>query len=356
MKKSLMLLFGFGMGLSMAHSAPFSSEEARRVFDESSVNVSTSAKVVGDYLFAEVNWQEDKSATTEDREAQELAALLAAMQNFITPNAAPCTNSPFCKILTEWLEPLPEFNVPNVQSFVLKDETKGDHRHQVVALEAKPLVDAKRKAQADIADKNSRTESQWVKLLQGAYAQFKAPEEKRKFFVLLGCPLVNLIADKGGGDYGSVLPGGEGGWAELEKIINWRPVADSFYAEYPNLLWTAYARRTDAIFFPAWSENDGGRLDEAAKLYRQGKDIPTIIRLLAESISMNPINSTKWEYLGGILKVSNRPCDAVIAYIQALKINSKSPWAWKGLADSLDNAGFKENATGLRWYLKMKGN
>ena len=356
MKKSLMLLFGFGMGLSMAHSAPFSSEEARRVFDESSVNVSTSAKVVGDYLFTEVSWQEDKSATTEDREAQELSALLAAMQNFITPNAAQCTNSPFCKTLTEWLEPTLEFNVPNVQSFVLKDETNGDQRRQVVALEAKPLVDAKRRAQAGIVDKNSRTESQWAKLLQGAYVQFKTPEEKRKFFVLLGCPLVNFIADKGSGDYGSALPGCESGWAELEKIRNWRPSADSFYAEYPNLLWTAYAKRTDAIFFPAWSENDGGRLDEAAKLYRQGKDIPTIIRLLAESISLNPINSMKWEYLGGVLKVSNKPCDAVIAYIQALKINPKSQWAWKGLVDSLDKAGFKANAAGLRWYLKIKGN
>lgn len=356
MKKSLMLLFGFGMGLPMAHSAPFSSEEARRVFDESSVNVSTSAKVVGDYLFTEVSWQEDKSATTEDREAQELSALLAAMQNFIAPDTAQCTNSPFCKKLTEWLEPTLEFNVPNVQSFVLKDETNGDQRRQVVALEAKPLVDAKRRAQAGIVDKNSRTESQWAKLLQGAYVQFKTPEEKRKFFVLLGCPLVNFIADKGSGDYGSALPGCESGWAELEKIRNWRPSADSFYAEYPNLLWTAYAKRTDAIFFPAWSENDGGRLDEAAKLYRQGKDIPTIIRLLAESISLNPINSMKWEYLGGVLKVSNKPCDAVIAYIQALKINPKSQWAWKGLVDSLDKAGFKANAAGLRWYLKIKGN
>ena len=355
MKKSLVLLFGLGMGLT-AHSAPFSSEEARRVFDESSVNVSTSAKVVGDYLFTEVSWQEDRSATIENREAQELSALLAAMQDFIAPNVVQCTNSPFCKTLTEWLEPMTGFNVPNVQSFVLKDETKGDKRLQIVALEAKPLVDAKRKAQASIADKNSRTESQWARLLQGACAQFKTPEEKRKFFVLLGCPLVNLIADKGSGDYGSALPGGESGWAELEKIINWRPDASSFYAEYPNLLWTAYAKRTDAIFFPAWSENDGGRLDEAAKLYRQGKDIPTIIRLLAESISMNPISSTKWEYLGGVLKASNKPYDAIIAYIQALKINSKSPWAWKGLVDSLDKAGFKANATGLKWYLKLKCN
>ena len=141
MKNGLMFLLGCGMCFS-ASPATFTPEEARRIFGESSVNVSTSAKVVGDYLFAEVSWQEDKSATTEDREAQELSALLAAMQNFIAPDTAQCTNSPFCKTLTEWLEPTLEFNVPNVQSFVLKDETNGDQRRQVVALEAKPLVDA----------------------------------------------------------------------------------------------------------------------------------------------------------------------------------------------------------------------
>ena len=354
MKKALLLLLGFGMSISVARSAPFSSKEARRVFDESSVNVSTGAKVVGDYLFVEVNWKEDRTATIEDREAQELFALLDAMENFVTPVVASCTNSPFCKTLTEWLDPPPEFNFRNVRNLVLKDETKGDRRHQIVALEAKPLVDAKHKAQTGIADRNSRTESQWADLLQGACAQFKTPEEKRKFFVLLGCPIVNLVADKGSGDFGSALPGGEGGWAELEKIRRWRPGDGSFFAEYPKLLWTAYAKRTDSLFLPAWSEDDGGRFDEARKLYHQGKDVQKIIRLLAESISMNPIHAAKWEYLGGILKVSNKPFDAVIAYIQALKINPRSKQGWNGLVDSLDKAGYKGNATGLRWYLKIK--
>ena len=68
---------------------------------------------------------------------------------------------------------------------------------------------------------------------------------------------------------------------------------------------------------------------------------------------MNPINNKKWEYLGGVLKASNKPQDALIAYIQALKINSKNVWAWKGLADSCEKTGFVENAKGIRWYLKI---
>lgn len=276
------------------------------------------------------------------------------MEDFVTPTGATCTNSPFCKTLTEWLEPSASFDFRNVRSLVLKDEAKNDQRRQIVALEAKPLENARRKAQESVSNRRCRTESQWVELLKGTYAQFKTPEEKRKFFVLLGCPLVNLIMDKGCGNYGTVLPGGESGWAELEKIINWRPAAGSFYTEYPNLLWTAYAKRTDATFFPAWVEEDGGRLTEAQKLYHQGKDVQTIIRLLAESISMNPIHATKWEYLGGVLKVLNKPFDAVIAYIQALKINAKSQQGWAGLVDSLDKAEYKANASGLRWYLKIR--
>ena len=74
---------------------------------------------------------------------------------------------------------------------------------------------------------------------------------------------------------------------------------------------------------------------------------------LTESISLNPISSKKWEYLGGVLKASGRPKDALVAYVQALKISSESPWAWKGLIDCCEKTGLEENAKGLRWYMKI---
>ena len=357
MKKSLMLLFGFGMGLSMAHSAPFSSEVARHVFDEFSPTFDRNDYVeTNGFVFARLRWKIESSDSAVESRKKSLAAVRQFLERYVAPVTIACTNSPFCSALTSWMLPRVSFSLQNVSTSILKDETSDNIRTQIVAFDFVPLDRARGLAKGQVEALQKRSEQQWGEELEKTFKKFKTPEEKRKFFVLLGCPIVNLIADKGSGDYGFALPGGESGWAEFERIINWRPGAGSFYAEYPNLLWTAYAKRTDAIFFPSWSENDGGRLDEAAKLYRQGKDIPTIIRLLAESISMNPISSTKWEYLGGVLKASNKPCDAVIAYIQALKINSKSPWAWKGLVDSLDKAGFKANAAGLGWYLKIKGN
>lgn len=353
MKNELMFLLVCGMSLS-ASPATFTPEEARRIFGESSSCVSSSGAVVGDYLFLEVNWKEDASLSTEEREEQEMSALLEAMQKFITPKPFVCTNSPFCKTLTDWLLPVSEFNVPNVKSSVVKDGTKDGRRTQVIAVEAAPLMAARDFALKSAASVNNRSEAQWAESLKNALAQFKKPDDKQKFYTLLGCPIVNLIFCRGNEYNVSVLPGCERACDELRTLSTFVTEGDSFFVEYPNILWGHYAHDHSVLFFPTWEEDDGGRLIEAEKLYRQGKNIPMIIRLLVESISINPISSTKWEYLGGVLKASGKPKDALIAYVQALRISPRSQWAWKGLVDCCEKVGFKENAKGLKWYLKMK--
>jgi cytochrome c-type biogenesis protein CcmH/NrfG len=101
-------------------------------------------------------------------------------------------------------------------------------------------------------------------------------------------------------------------------------------------------------------EDDQGRLAEAEKLYRQGKNIPKIIDLLTASIAINPIHSRKWEYLGGALMASGRTGVALIAYVQSLRINPKNSFAWKGLRSCCEKCGLLENAKGLSWYLRMR--
>lgn len=353
MKNELMLLLGCGMCLS-AFSAAFTPEEARRVFGETSSSVSSSGTVVGDYLFFEVKWKEDNSLPTEDREAQEMNALLEAMQRFITPQSCACTNSPFCKTLTDWLLPAAEFNVPNVKSSVVKDDSKEGNRTQVVAVEAAPMMSARDLALKSVASVNNRSEAQWAESLKKALTQFKKPDDKQKFYTLLGCPIVNLIFSRSNEYRVSVLAGCERACDELGLLAKFATEGDSFFVEYPNILWGHYAHDRSVLFFPAWEENDEGRLIEAEKLYQKGKDIPKIIKLLVESLSINPISSTKWEYLGGVLKASGKPSDALIAYVQALKISPRSQWAWKGVADCCEKAGLTENAKGLKWYLKIK--
>lgn len=353
MKNKLALLFGCWICFSTCFSA-FTPEEAHRIFDESSPYVSSSATTVGDYLFLKIKWEEDKSLSTEDQEAQEMMALLEAMRKFITPQSCVCTNSPFCKTLTDWLLPETEFNVPNVQSSTIKDESINGERIQIIAVEAAPLIAAKDMAIKKVLTINSRTEAEWVNALKGVKSQFTKPEDTQKFYTILGCPIVNLIFTRSNNYQVSVLPGCECACDELKTITKFVTESNSFFVKHPNILWDYYTHNHSGLFFPSWEENDNGQFTQAEKLYRQGKDISKIITFLVESLSINPISSTKWEYLGGVLKASGKPKDAIIAYIQSLKINSKNQWSWKGLMDCCEKAGLKENAKGLKWYLKIK--
>ena len=337
-------------------SAAFTPEEARRVYGETSpAFASSSTQEAGEYIFMDVKWDSDKDATSEDRESQEMSALLDAIQKYVAPPVVACTNSPFSKALTTWLTPDVEFNVPDVQSSVVKDEDKDGKRHQVIAFDAKVLKAAKEEAAKKAHGVNSRSESDWLALLKNAYANFKTPTEKRKFNVMLGCPIVNFIECKGKYEAIEANADEKAGMNEVDKLVKWSPSEGSLFKEYPNLLWTNYKTGGSDLFYPCWKEEDGGKFAEAEGLYRKGKDIPRIITLLAESISLNPIDDKKWSYLGGVLKASNKPEDALIAYIQCLKFNDENPWAWKGVQDCCKKLGLKSNADGLSWYFKLRG-
>lgn len=338
-------------------SAAFTPEEARRVYGESSSTFfsESSFKEVGDYVFMEVKWRVDKDADAEDREAQGMSALMEAIQVYLTPSVVACTNSPFSKALTTWLTPETEFNLPEVQSSIVKDEEKDGEKCQVIAFDASVLKAAKVRAAQKAHSVNERSEEDWLESLKAAYENFKTPAEKRKFNVMLGCPIVDFILCSGKYKAEEANEDEKDGVAEVEKIVSWTPAKDSIFSEYPNLLWATHKNNASNLFYPGWSEDDGGTFAEAEVLYKKGKDVPKILTLLAESISINPIGEKKWAYLGGVLKALNKPEDAIIAYIQTLKFNRDNPWAWKGVRDCCKKLGMKSNAAGLGWYFKMNG-
>lgn len=336
-------------------SAAFTPEEARRVFGESSSKFTSSTMEVGDYVFMEVKWDVDVDASVEDREAKELLVVLGALRKYITPEPVACTNSPFCKALTTWLLPEPVFNVPEVERTIVKDEEKAKTRRVVFAFDAVPLKVAKGSALKTANGVNERSEEDWQESLKAAYENFKTPAEKRKFNVMLGCPIVDFILSVGKYKAEQVNSDEKAGVEEVEKIAKWKPAKDSVFSKYPNVLWTTHKKGGSDLFYPNWSEDDGGKFAEAEVLYKKGKDVPKILVLLAESISINPIGEKKWAYLGGVLKALNKHEDAMIAYIQALKFDNNDPWAWKGVRDCCKKLGYKSNATGLDWYFKLKG-
>ena len=338
--------------------AAFTPEEARRVYGESSSASSLSAsKAVeaGDYIFMEVKWHVDNDADAEDRESQEMSALMDAVQRFLTIPVIACTNSPFSKALTTWLTPETEFNLPEVQSSVVKVEEKDGEKCQVIAFDAPVLKAAKVSAAKKAHSVNERSKEDWLELLKAAYENFKTPAEKRKFNVMLGCPIVDFILCNGKYKAEEANEDEKDGVAEVEKIVNWNPAKGSIFTEHPNLLWATHKNNGSNLFYPSWGDDDGGKFAEAEVLYKKGKDVPKILNLLVESICVNPIGEKKWAYLGGVLKALNKPEDALIAYIQALKFNKDNQWSWKGVRDCCEKLGMKSNAAGLGWYFKMKG-
>ena len=340
----------------MTLSAAFTPEEARRLYGESSPTLSSSFfNEIGDYIFAEVGWTVDKNADAEDCESLEMSALFDAVQKYVGTPEIVCTNSPFSKALTTWLVPDTEFSLPEVQSSVVKDEEKDGIRRQIIAFDAKAMRAAKDSVLKSVQDINERSEKDWLAALKAAYDNFKTPAEKRKFNVMLGCPIVDFILSIGKYKVEEANEDENRGVAEGKKIVNWKPAKDSVFSEYPNMLWATHKNSESDLFYPQWNENDGGRFAEAEVLYRKGKDVPRILTLLAESICINPIGEKKWAYLGGVLKAQNKPEDALIAYIQALKFDKSDPWAWKGVRDCCQKLGYKVNATGLNWYFKLNG-
>lgn len=349
-------LLAFAVICQLTLSAAFTSEEARRVYGETSPALTQSAfEEVGDYIFAKIEWAVGKDADEEDRESLEMSALLDAMQKYVDAPVIACTNSPFSKALTTWLVPDTEFSLPEVQSSVVKDEEKDGKRCQIIAFDAKVLKAAKASAQKSAQEVNERSEEAWLALLRVAYENFKTPAEKRKFNVMLGCPIVDFILNIGKYKAEDANEDEKAGVAEVEKIVNWKPARNSVFSEYPNMLWATHKKSDSDLFYPPWGESDGGRFAEAEVLYKKGKDIPKILTLLAESISINPIGEKKWAYLGGVLKAQDKAEDALIAYIQALKFNKGDPWAWKGVRDCCQKLGYKANAVGLGWYFKLNG-
>jgi tetratricopeptide (TPR) repeat protein len=227
--------------------------------------------------------------------------------------------------------------------------------HKIVVYDSIALNKLREAAKIFSENKNNRTDVDWTMSLNKAYLEFKTPTEKVIFYKLLGCPIINIILHDGEKDLTKPISGMNKSCIEVDDILCLIERENSFYKENRRLLGISLDQNLKGCFYPCWKENDGGRLERAKYLYSKGKDIPIIIKLLVESIAINPIKSEKWGYLGGVLKVTGRYEDALIAYVQSLRFDETNKWSWKGLRDCCERCGFVENAKGLTWYLRMKG-
>ena len=88
----------------------------------------------------------------------------------------------------------------------------------------------------------------------------------------------------------------------------------------------------------------------ATEMFRQGKDLPGIIRLLERSLARNPGNADAWRLYGDALRTDKRWPAAALAYHQALSIHSRDCEAVYGAARCYEAMGGRCLARAAAWW------
>ena len=342
------------IGLASACLGAFDDETARRVLAEAAPTFSVAETLPSvafheaqGIVFVALRWQPKAEADNED--CNELLQAADALERYLAQGLEPWTPppSPFCPTLTAWLEPVIPFACANIGQCILRDEVANGVRTQLLAWDGEAVRAERERFQALRARLYPSTPEAWLEALRKTAERFQTPETRDKFLTLLGCPIVNVIERA---EVGAPLPAGEAGQREVRELLAYIQGADSFFAAHPQL---CAFRAEPTLFFPPWTSDDGGRLAQAKQLFAQGRELERILQLLLESIALNPISAEKWGYLGGALRVSGRPRDAVFAYLQALRYDATLGWAWEGLRVSCAKAEMPANAAALAWYLRL---
>lgn len=357
---NLVVLFFF---LNVIALASFSkTQDACIAFKQASCDFSTQPFVVCDkYLFLKVTYSLLEYESVAEHLGKELSAIRSALSAFILPPLPNYEDSPFCEALTSWMMPKYTYNFSNLASCVVQDETlDNDVRVKVFAFDLPQVLRVKNEVASQKVDFKKRSEREWISALCETSRHFnKTDEEKKIFYILLGCPIVNVIEDKlGRGLYGKdfvetnpvYTPVSE----EVDAILTHIKGDAGFFAENKTLLWATSEQKKALFYFPR--EIETKKMEKAKSLYRRGKDLPQIIKLLSESIAEDPINAEKWKYMGGALYVKGDYMDAIVAYVQSLRLNQQDNEAWKGLLNACQKAQLSRHAEGLKWYLLMKEN
>ena len=345
----------FGVCLALVvEAAAFTPAEARRVYGLIATTASASTVLEADgFVFMEIKWSVGEG---EEPDECELSAVQDALEAYIAVPQTPVVNSPFVPALTDWLLPEVTYQMPNVKSAVVKkNEIAGVHR-DVYAFEAAPLKAARANAVRQQEKRQMKDKAAWCEALRKYARTLKTENDWRQFYVMLGCPIVNLVKGAQARDFGKSVKGCEKGLAELGVITSWNPEQSFFYSTHKGVLWGDRVASANSIFYPLLQLDDGGAFARAKELTKKKdwqKRPQMILDELAKTIIANPYVAEKWIYLGGVLLKTGHPLEGLIAYIQGAKFDEKNRDAWTGIMCCCEAAGLMENASGLSWFLKL---
>ena len=89
---------------------------------------------------------------------------------------------------------------------------------------------------------------------------------------------------------------------------------------------------------------------KAKEMFRLGKDLPGIIRLLERSLAKNPGTADSWRLYGDALRTARRWPSAVLAYHQAISLGIENGEAVCGAARCYEAMGYKGLAGTAAWW------
>ena len=155
------------------------------------------------------------------------------------------------------------------------------------------------------------------------------------------------------------------------KAKKWKQLADLYEKLQANDLefggkaafWKAVRGTMGKISFGVGNTkaSDGGAFEKAKALFRpyKGKDVRRDLEmalvLLVKSIECDPSDAMKWRYYAAALRAANKPREAVLAYMEALTLNSGDDVAAVDLMLLYDKLGFTQLAEGDAWWQLIAG-
>lgn len=89
---------------------------------------------------------------------------------------------------------------------------------------------------------------------------------------------------------------------------------------------------------------------KAKEMFRLGKDLPGIIRLLERSLAKNPGAADSWRLYGDALRTARRWPSAVLAYHQAISLGIENGEAVCGVVRCYEAMGYKGLAGTAAWW------
>ena len=337
--------------LFIARVNAISLEEAQNAFSKTSE--STSDIWQGDdYLFARLKLNFDPEDTPEEREEQLMEKQLDILGNYITEEANKIryTNTPFSQKMAKFLLGEMPFKFSNIACVTVKESMEGKYKIQILAFSKNELDKIKNDYNKQAESIKNMSEAEWGNLLAKSFSSLKTNEEKQTFIYMLGGALLNSLIE-GNIRYGKGFDElSEKGIGEFLAMINW-PQSEFYYSDKSFIWGYVWGTKGNLRINQAKPVSDE-KFSEAKYLYGKGQNIERIVDLLRQSIETNPADAEKWRYLGGVLKVKKMYREALVAYMQAYRLqpNEKTLNEIGKLCMQCD---MPANAEGIKWYLAM---